>query len=89
MFKKFIENRFKTTIENQNSYDYVTINGKYVITWNKKMALFYYADNLNLNIVSDAIKIIDKDERKNDSDNLKLYLRKIKTSYSNPFLCII
>ncbi len=61
LFKKFIENRFKTTIENQNSYDYVTINGKYVITWNKKMALFYYSDNLNLSIVSDALKIIDKD----------------------------
>ena len=61
LFKKFIENRFKTKINTENSYEYININGKYVITWNKKMALFYYADNLNLNIVSDAIKIIDKD----------------------------
>ena len=61
LFKKFIENRFKTKINTENSYEYININGKYVITWNKKMALFYYADNLNLNIVSDAIKIIDND----------------------------
>jgi hypothetical protein len=61
LFKKFILNRFNVKIETKNSYEYININDKYVITWNKKIALFYYADKLNLSIVSDAIKIIDKD----------------------------
>lgn len=60
LFKKFILNRFKINVSEENSFEFINVNEKYVILWNSEMALFYSNEQINFNILTEAIKIAEK-----------------------------